>query len=121
MKRHQKILLLFCCLLFCAGAASYFVLKRGTSYSSPFWSPNGQYYIQRYQVLTISGFTPSMPGSGSDNIEGYVRLFDKNGNCLEEIFISYLAREMHIVWDENKVYPVSELDDAPWILPSSSE
>jgi len=121
MKRYQKILLCAVCLLVCAGMASYFLWKRGTPYSSPDWSPNGQYYIQRYRVVTISGFIPSTPGNGSDNIEGYVRLFDKEGNCLEEVFISYLVREMRPVWHGNKVYAVSELDDKPWILPSSSE
>lgn len=124
MKKYQTaaaaLVILF---LLGIGAVYYFVWKPGKPYGDPFWSPNRQYYLQKFSNLTVSRFQPAMPGQGSDAIEGYIRLFDKDGNLLDEIFITYLARDIKPVWAEKKIYiiGVSELDDAPWILPSSAE
>src|SRR5690242_18072198 len=122
MKRYQKILLLTICLLVCAVTISYFVWKPGTLYQSPFWSPNKQYYVQKYSNLTFSKFIPVAPGQGSDMIDGYVRLFDKDGRLLNERFVFFI-RDVEPVWSGQKVYlnGVAEMDNDPWILPTSSE
>lgn len=55
-------------------------------------------------------------------IDGYIRIFDKDGNLLNERFV-YFIRDVKPVWSGNKVYlmGVDEMDDDPWILPTSAE
>ena len=122
MKRYQKIFVFLAVLLFGVGTFCYFVWKKGTPYQTAFWSPNNQYYVQKYSNLTPSRFIPAMPGQGSDTIDGYVRLFDKNGKLIDEVFVTFI-RDVEPVWVGNKVYltGVAEMDDNPWILPASSE
>lgn len=122
MKRYQKILLVTVCFLVCVGTFSFFLWKKGRPYSSPFWSPNRQYYVQKYSNMTLSKFIPAMPGQGSDMIDGYVRIFDKDGNLISERFV-YFIRDVEPVWSGNKVYlmGVAEMDSDPWILPTSAE
>ena len=120
MKRYQKILLIAVGLLVCAGMILFIVWKRGAPYQTPDWSPNREYYVQKYHNLTLSSFTPAMPGNGSDNIDGYIRIFDKNGNCLYEKFYTYLVGK-EVRWYKNQVYVMGSDDDEIWTLPSNSE
>jgi hypothetical protein len=63
-----------------------------------------------------------MPGQGSDAIDGYIRLYDKNGKLIDERFADFI-RDVEPIWAGNKVYlmGVEEMDDDPWILPTTSE
>ena len=100
MKKYQKILAVTAVFVIVTGTAGgYFWWKRGTPYETPYWSPNNEYYVQKYTNFTFSSLIPSTPGHGSDSLDGYVRLFDKNGNMLDEVFISYVAREIKPAWD----------------------
>ena len=122
MKKYRKLVLTFVLLLFVIGAASFFFWKKGTPYQQPYWSPNGQYYVQKYSNLTLSRFVSTMPGQGSDTINGYIRLYDKNGRLIHERFAVFI-RDVEPIWAGNKVYlmGVEAMDDDPWILPTSSE
>ena len=122
MKKYRKLLLTFVLLLFVIGAASFFFWKKGTPYQQPYWSPNGQYYVQKYSNVTLSRFVSTMPGQGSDTINGYIRLYDKNGKLIHERFAVFI-RDVEPMWAGNKVYlmGVEAMDDDPWILPTSSE
>jgi hypothetical protein len=122
LKKYRKLLLTFAIVLFGFGAASFFFWKKGTPYQQPYWSPNGQYYVQKYSNLTLSRFVSTMPGQGSDAIDGYIRLFDKNGKLLHERF-AYFIRDVRPIWAGNKVYlmGVENMDNDPWILSTSSE
>ena len=122
MKRYQKVLLLTICLLVCIGTVSYFIWKPGTPFSSPYWSPNKQYYVQKYSNLSFSSFIPVMPGQGSDLINGYIRVFDKDGKLLNERFV-YVIRDVEPIWEGNKVYlkGIADMEEVIWILPTSGE
>jgi hypothetical protein len=122
MKKYHKLLLSIALLLCVTGAASFFFWKKGTPYQRPYWSPNSQYYIQKYSNLTPSRFIPTMPGQGSDAINGYIRVYDKNGKLIHERFAEFI-RDVEPIWAGNKVYllGVEEMDNDPWILPSTSE
>lgn len=63
-----------------------------------------------------------MPGQGSDSIDGYIRLYDRNGNPVHERFEIFI-RDIKPLWAGEKVYlmGVKEMDDNPWILPANSE
>lgn len=120
MKRYQKIFLILSVFLICAGTILFYLWKRGTPYQTPFYSPNGQYYAQKYHNITLSSFAPAMPGNGSDNIDGYIRIYDKDGNLLYEKFYTYLVgHEVH--WHRNTVFVMGSADDEIWTLPSSAE
>lgn len=100
-----------------------FVLwKRGTPYQAPFWSPNGDFYVQKYSNPTLSGLRSAMPGQGSDAIDGYIRLYDRNGKLLGERF-EFFIRDIDPLWAGNKVYlrGVPQMDAAPWILPHGAD
>jgi len=122
MRKYRKLLLTFVLLLCVIATASFFLWKKGTPYQQPYWSPNGQYYVQKYSNLTLSRFVSTMPGQGSDTINGYIRLYDKNGKLIHERFAVFI-RDVEPMWAGNKVYlmGVEEMDDDPWILPTSSE
>ena len=122
MKLYQKILLSTVILLMAFGIGLYFLWKQGTPYFTPTWSPNNQYYVQKYRNVTFSDFFPAMPGQGSDKANGYIRLYDKDGNMLGERFV-YFFRDVEPFWVDNKVYlsGVAEMDNDLWILPTSAE
>ena len=122
MKKYRKLVLTFVLLLFVIGAASFFFWKKGTPYQQPYWSPNGQYYVQKYSNVTLSRFVSTMPGQGSDTINGYIRLYDKHGKLIHERFAVFI-RDVRPLWAGNKVYlmGVEEMDNDPWILPTTSE
>ena len=122
MRKYRKLLLTFVLLLCVIATASFFLWKKGTPYQQPYWSPNGQYYVQKYSNLTLSRFVSTMPGQGSDTINGYIRLYDKNGKLIHERFAVFI-RDVEPMWAGNKVYlmGVEAMDDDPWILPTSSE
>ena len=96
--------------------------KRGTPYQLPFRSPNGDYYVQKYSNSTLARLRPSMPGQGSDGVDGYIRLYDRNGKLLRERF-EFFIRDVKPLWSEDKVYlrGVARMDAEPWVLPHSSE
>ncbi len=121
MKRHKRWIAA-AALLLVASLASFFLWKRGTPYQQPYWSPNHQYYVQKYSNLMLSNLLPGMPGHGSDAIGGYIRLYDKNGKLLHERLQNFI-RDIDPVWAGNKVYlrGVPEMDNAPWVLPGRAE
>ena len=122
MKKYHKLLLTSALLACVAGATLFFFWKKGTPYQPPYWSPNGQYFVQKYSNVTLSRFVPTMPGQGSDAIDGYIRLYDKNGKLIHERFADFI-RDVEPIWAGNKVYlmGVEDMDNDPWILPTTSE
>jgi hypothetical protein len=96
--------------------------KRGTPYQPAVWSPNGQYYVQKYSNLTLSKLWPVAPGHGSDSVDGYIRLYDKNGRMIHERFERFI-RDVEPLWAGTRVYlrGVAAMDNDPWNLPSSAE
>ncbi|MEW6737262.1 MAG: hypothetical protein AB1489_38610 [Acidobacteriota bacterium] len=120
--KYRKILLTILVLVFLFGWLAFLFWKQGEPYQEPYWSPNHRYYLQKYSNLTLSNFLPMMPGQGSDSINGYIRLYDAKGNLLYERFETFI-RDITPVWADNRVYllGVAEMDNDPWILPTSSE
>ena len=98
-------------------AAGWVLWKRGTPYQQPFRSPDGAYHIQKYSNRTLNGLWPTMPGQGSDAIDGYIRLYDTNGRLLAERF-EFFIRDIEPVWAGDRVYlkGVAEMDADPWLL-----
>lgn len=121
MKKRQKTLLTFAFLLCLSGAAGFFFWKRGTPFRQPYWSPNGQYYVQRYANWTPSSLYHAMPGQGSDAADGYIRLYDKSGKLIKERFATSIEYFNEPLWVGNQVYISMIAEHEPWILPTSSE
>lgn len=107
------VLWLVCCVLL---LGLLYGLWRGSA--EPFGqknkSPDGKYYIQMYSTFSPKGWLPTAPGSSSDNIDGFIRLYRADGTLLEEEFHTYLvAHEMR--WGDGEVHSVG---DGPfWQLP----
>ena len=64
------------------------IWKRGSPFGKPCYSPNHDYYVQRYQNLNLIALLVGigMPGQGSDSFVGYSRLYDRKGKLMHEIF-----------------------------------
>ena len=109
-------------LLLVVGAGGYLWWRQGTPYQDRVYSPNGQYYVQKYSNLTPGRFIGVMPGQGSDTIDGYIRLYTANGTLVHERFETFI-RDIKPVWVERKVYllGIAAMDNDPWILPTPSE
>lgn len=107
-------------LLFAAALFVASIWKRGQPYQEPFRSPNGQYYVQKF--VTAMPRSGAGPGQGSDSAGGYIRLFTREGKLLQERRQPFF-RDVRPVWAKEKVYllGVAEMDNDPWILPTSSE
>ncbi len=120
--KQQKRLLAFLLVLAAVGVLGFVLWKRGTPYQQPYWSPNGKYYVQKYSNATLFGLLPVPRGHGSDGVNGYIRLYDRNGSLIHEKFESFI-RDVDPLWTRNKVYlrGIPKMDADPWILPSSSE
>jgi hypothetical protein len=76
----------------CGGSSllGFYLWKQGTPYQPPFWSPNKQYYVQKYSNFTPLRLLAAMPGQGSDTIDGYVRLYRRDGTLLHERFVIFV-------------------------------
>jgi hypothetical protein len=63
-----------------------------------------------------------MLGHGSDRINGYIRLYDKDGRLIDERFVFFI-RDIDPLWAGTRVHlrGVADMDTNPWILPHSSE
>lgn len=104
------------------GVSGYLRWKEGVLYQGRFYSPNYAYYVQKYTNPTFRRLTGAMPGQSSDMVDGYIRLFAADGTLLQERFETFI-RDIEPVWADSAVYlrGVEEMDNAPWLLPTSSE
>jgi hypothetical protein len=95
--------------------------KAGTPYGELMWSPNHQYYVRKYENRSARCGSAG-PGQGSDAKGGYVRLFDRDDQLLQERYVPF-SRDVEPVWSQDRVYLLgfAEMDDAPWVLPGSAE
>ena len=67
------------------------------------YSPDNEFYIEYYSVFTFKSLLPVTPGNGSDNIDGYIRLYNKNEELLKEVYMDFLmGSEVRI--DNEDVY-----------------
>ncbi|NTV46104.1 MAG: hypothetical protein HGB11_06200 [Chlorobiales bacterium] len=118
----RKRLLIILGIAVTTGLIGYFVWKQGTPYQSRYYSPNRQFYIQKYHNISFSSFMVAMPGQGSDMIDGYIRLYDQNDQMICERFETFI-RDIEPVWAGREVFlmGVDDMDNDPWILPQLSE
>lgn len=94
--------------------------KRGTPYQEPYWSPNGKYYVQKYANFTPRQLLAVMPGQGSDMIDGYIRVYDRQGILIKEQFHIFI-RDIEPIWFENEVFFMGAENLGVWKLPSSTQ
>ena len=114
---------MFGVVLVVAGAVGYRWWKRGTPYQTARFSPNGHYYVQKFSNVTLSRLVPTMAGQGgSDRVDGYIRLYDKDGRMIHERF-EHFIRDVEPLWTDRRVFlrGVAAMDDDPWILPSPAD
>lgn len=93
-------------------------------YQERFWSPNREYYMQKYQTFTVFP-VPSMPGQGSDSVDGYIRIHDKAGKVIHERYYTFI-RDTEAIWVRNEVVLMGggvthSEDDGGLILPTAAE
>jgi hypothetical protein len=114
LKRWGIVAAVLCAAL----CASFFLWKKGTPYQPPCWSPDGQYYVQKYSNYSLKRLLPGMPGQGSDAIDGYIRLYDKKGHLLAEGFHTFI-RDIEPIWGNGAVFlkGIPSMDNDPWPLP----
>jgi hypothetical protein len=105
-----------------AGAVAFTFWRQGRPYGAAEFSPNGRYYVQKYANWTPRSQWPVGPGQGSDRLSGYVRLFSRSGELLQERFVPH-SRDVRPVWSGRTVYllGVPALENEPWTLPEPGE
>ena len=95
--------------------AGYKVWHTGSAYGDREYDESGQYYFQRYSTIGSSAFQMSMPGGGSDSIDGFIRLYDSKGNLLNEYFTVYLLG-IKPTWLDNSLWLMGTSDEITWPL-----
>jgi hypothetical protein len=95
----------------------YLQWKKGVPYQAPYVSPDGKFYVQKFSNFSHHRLMAWMPGQGSDAIDGYIRLYDKDGHLLAEGFHTFI-RDIEPVWGDGVVYlkGVPSMDGSPWRL-----
>ncbi|MEB3212845.1 MAG: hypothetical protein VKL39_15940 [Leptolyngbyaceae bacterium] len=126
MMRTLKVSLMGLVVISSLGVLGFQHWKKGSPFQEPIWSPNGEYYLQRYDNLTLDRLIPAFPGGGgSDRVNGYVRLFKKDGTLVQESFV-YFNREIQWAWldDEVHIWPPgfgSQPESIIWKVSNSTE
>lgn len=115
-KYKNKLILLTLCLCVVA-AASCTVMGKEEPYQGQMWSPNRDYYVQKYRTFGVLP-TTSMPGQGSDSVDGYIRVHAKDGKVISERHYTFI-RDTEAVWSRDKVFLMggSVSDDEGVTLP----
>lgn len=99
----------------------YKVWHSGSAYGEREYDESGQYYFQRYSTIGPSEFRMSMPGGGgSDSIDGFIRLYDSNGNLLNEYFTVYLLG-IQPTWLDDSLWLMGTSDEISWPLKAPSK
>ena len=84
---------------------AYRMFYAGVPYRDREYSPNGQFYVQKYRLYRWDSWIPrmGMPGGGSDylyDIDGYIRVYTAAGKFLGEIEMgSVPIAELHWAGD----------------------
>lgn len=123
-KRRFLILTAFTCMVICMVMVGCELSQKEELYQERFWSPNRQYYMQKYRTFSILP-VPSMPGQGSDSVDGYIRIHDKDGKVIHERYYTFI-RDTEAIWVRNEVILMgggvthSENEDG-LILPTAAE
>ena len=78
---------------------SYENWHEGTPYGEKQYSPNKEFYYQRYKIFSIEEWIPyaSSPRGFSGGINGYVRGYTADGDYIGEVFANGIPRA-HIFW-----------------------
>ncbi|MFC5474536.1 hypothetical protein [Paraherbaspirillum soli] len=103
----KKRSLIFITLLVLASCFIYFRWHEGAPYDDKEYSPNKEFYFQRFKVFSLGEWIPGirMPGQGGDalySMNGYVRVYSSDDKFIGEIY----ARAMpiaEIFWLDNKL------------------
>ena len=88
-----------------AAAILAYFWRQGTPYQDRFYSPNGQFYIQKYS--TGGSFRGASVGGGSDMIDGYIRIYSSDGRLIHEQFHTFI-RDMNPTWSDREVFLPAE-------------
>ena len=99
--------------------AGYKIWHSGSAYGDREYDKSGQYYFQRYSTIGPSAFQMSMPGGGSDSIDGFIRLYDSRGNLLNEYFTVYLLG-IQPTWLDDSLWLMGTSDEITWPLQTQS-
>lgn len=118
VRRRIAALALLVCVL--SSVALFRLWKRGTPWGEREWSPNGEYYIQRFANWTPAAYFPRPPGDGP-SYDGYVRLYTRRGRLLYESYQPH-NRYVEAGWSGREAYLLLGLGMVgPWRLPSPAE
>lgn len=121
-KKKSVVVLIFS---ICLGIGGLLIVNNFSYSEEPYqakmWSPNREYYLQKYKTVNLIQL-PSMPGQGSDEIDGYIRIYDKTDKLIHERFYSFI-RDTEPIWSGNSVVLLGGgvTDDDVVVLPSSAE
>lgn len=116
--RRYRTIAVAGCLALLAGV--FFMLPRGEPWGEPMKSPDGRFELRFLRVRPIFKFRRSFPGQGSDDIEGYVILYDlRTGREVSRCYQTGMSSE-GITWSNDAVSSIGVGDQGFWMkLPSN--
>lgn len=83
-----------------------------TPWDIPSVGPDGRYEVRYFRCFSYSAFRPTMPGGGSDNADGLIRLYDRqSGRLLQEVYRPHLTARQAF-WSKDEVL---FLGDDGWV------
>ncbi|KAF3997385.1 hypothetical protein [Glaciimonas immobilis] len=102
MVKVKKRWLLFITILPLMMYLIYSKWHEGTPYGKKIYSPNNEFYYQRYRVFTPEEWVPfALPGSaGFSDKDGYVRAYSADGKLIGEVFADGVPRAV-VFWTDD--------------------
>ncbi|MGS0742050.1 hypothetical protein ACVBEF_09485 [Glaciimonas sp. GG7] len=94
MKKRWLIFIIILSLMF---YLIYYKWHEGTPYGEKKYSPNKEFYFQRYQVWTIDESTPIFLFFRYYHAHGYIRAYTAEGKFIGEVFTTRLG-EAYVFW-----------------------
>ena len=87
MKKMLKRTLLTAA-IFCIPIILYLLIQLISErpYGKRIYTPNQKFYVEKSTIFSYRGFIPTMPGSGSDFIVGYLKLYYHDGTLIDKYF-----------------------------------
>ena len=65
------------------------------------YTPNKKFYIQKTTIWSYRNFFPVLPGNGSDNSVGYIKLYYHDGTFIDEFFYDAIRFEGPRIYDDS--------------------
>jgi hypothetical protein len=79
---------------------SFYFLERESKWGERKYTPDKNFYIEYTIVSSLFTRTQTSPGDGSSSLDGYIKLYSKDGKLLEKFFMEQIVNSRVNIYDD---------------------